>query len=107
MAKKTVIPTLGRHAANGQARVSIAGRHVYLGKHGSPEAEVKCRRLIAELKAARAVPLPSHGPGCVSTLDALNVASAQSHGLGLSVSERRRKSQLRSGERKCTFPSPG
>ena len=38
MAKKTVILTLGRHAASGQARVSIAGRHVYLGKYGSPEA---------------------------------------------------------------------
>lgn len=56
MPRPVRVSSLGRHAATGQARVLINGRHVYLGKYGSPEAEEKYRRLVAEWLAAGRMP---------------------------------------------------
>lgn len=58
MSRNPLVPSLGKHAATGQARVLIRGRHVYLGRHGSPEAEEKYHRLVAELLAGS--PAPGH-----------------------------------------------
>ncbi len=57
------IPSYGRHKASGQAVVCINGRHVYLGKYGTPESYEKYHRLIAECfpkgQNLPAPPLPS------------------------------------------------
>ena len=42
------IPSYRLHKPSGQARVFIDRRHIYLGKHGSPESWEKHNRLIAE-----------------------------------------------------------
>jgi hypothetical protein len=42
------IPKLGLHKASGQAIVVIDGRDVYLGKHGTPEAQQRYDRIIGE-----------------------------------------------------------
>ena len=44
---KPRIPKLRRHSA-GLAFVQLAGRRIYIGKHGSSEAEEKYHRLLAE-----------------------------------------------------------
>jgi len=57
------VPAYGLHRPTGQARVIIDGRHVYLGKHGSPESWEKYHRLIAERLACPGVaasPAPPH-----------------------------------------------
>ncbi|HEX6987226.1 MAG TPA: site-specific integrase [Planctomycetaceae bacterium] len=60
MPRKVHVPSLRLHAPTGQARVLIRGRHVYLGRYGSPEAEEKYRRLVAEYLATGGVtPAPS------------------------------------------------
>ncbi len=46
------IPVYGLHKARGQARVILDGRHIYLGRYGSPESHDKYDRLIAEYLAA-------------------------------------------------------
>jgi hypothetical protein len=42
------IPTLGTHKATGQAVVRLNGQDVYCGKAGTPEAQAKYDRVIAE-----------------------------------------------------------
>ncbi len=42
------IPAYKLHKASGQARVIIDGRHVYLGRYGSPESHEEYGRVIAE-----------------------------------------------------------
>ena len=42
------VPSLTLHKPSGQARVRLGGRDHYLGPFGSPEAEEKYRRLVAE-----------------------------------------------------------
>lgn len=59
MPRKFHVPTLRRHAATGQARVLIRRRHLYLGQYGSPEAEEKYRRIVAEYLASGGVTTPS------------------------------------------------
>lgn len=69
------IPVLGRHAASGQARVRIDGRDFYLGKHGTPEAEERYRRLIAEwLSTNRTSARPSEQPQQSLTINELVLA---------------------------------
>ena len=50
------VPKLCLHKGTGQARVLLKGRHVYLGKHGTPEADEKYRRIVAEFLRTDAVP---------------------------------------------------
>ena len=59
MSRPRRILKLGHHRASGQARVLIDGRHVYLGKYGSAEAEEKYRRIIAEYVTSAGATMPS------------------------------------------------
>lgn len=42
------VPKLRHHKATGRAVVTLDGRHVYLGRYGTPEADAEYRRVIAE-----------------------------------------------------------
>jgi integrase len=42
------IPAYRLHKASGQARVILAGRHVYLGQHGSPKSHERYAQVVAE-----------------------------------------------------------
>jgi len=46
--KQPRIPKLSLHKASGQALVRINGRSIYLGRFGTPEAEERYNRIIAE-----------------------------------------------------------
>ncbi|MFN7814300.1 MAG: hypothetical protein ACK5SI_16780, partial [Planctomycetia bacterium] len=46
------VPSLRLHRASGQAVVTIRGRDIYCGKHGSPESAEHYRRVIADLVAS-------------------------------------------------------
>lgn len=46
-------PKLRHHKPSGQAVVTIDGRHIYLGAHGSAEAEARYRSLVADWMARR------------------------------------------------------
>lgn len=48
MPRKTSVPSYRLHKASGQARTIVNGRHVYLGKFGSPESRQKYARILAE-----------------------------------------------------------
>ena len=41
-------PSYRLHKATGQAVVTLNGRDLYLGKHGTPASRIACDRLIAE-----------------------------------------------------------
>jgi hypothetical protein len=41
-------PSYRLHSSDGRAVVTIDGRDVYLGKHGSPESKAEYDRIIAE-----------------------------------------------------------
>ncbi len=56
MPRRPRVPKLCLHKPTGQARVLLKGRHVYLGKHGTPEADEKYRRIVAEFLRTDAVP---------------------------------------------------
>src|SRR5947207_3369969 len=53
--KSRRIPSLGVHAATGQARVVIEGRTLYLGRAG-PEANERYRQLLATWLATGKLP---------------------------------------------------
>ncbi|HEV3003572.1 MAG TPA: site-specific integrase, partial [Pirellulales bacterium] len=57
MPKSNSVPGYKLHKPTGQARVIIAGRHIYLGKYGTPESKEKYARLLAE-HAANPTALP-------------------------------------------------
>jgi integrase len=59
--RKRRIPSLCLHKATGQAVVRLSGKDVYCGLHGTPEAQEKYDRLIAEwlLTGQQASPPPS------------------------------------------------
>lgn len=61
MPQKVRVPALVHHRPTGQARVRFAGRDHYLGRYGTPEAEERYRRLVAELLVT-GDPLPSTRP---------------------------------------------
>ena len=52
MPKKPRIPKYSLHKPSGRARVIIDGRHIFLGKYGSPESHEKYRAIVAELAIA-------------------------------------------------------
>lgn len=52
----TKFPKLTHHKPTGQARVRLRGRDVYCGVWGTPEAEAKYRRVLADYIAAGIVP---------------------------------------------------
>ena len=42
------IPSYRRHKATGQAVVTLAGKDVYLGKHGTKDSKAEYGRIVAE-----------------------------------------------------------
>jgi hypothetical protein len=50
------LPALTHHKPSGRARVRIKGRDFWLGKWGTPEAEERYRRVVAEYVATDKVP---------------------------------------------------
>lgn len=64
MPKPTVrVPSLVHHKPSGRARVRIAGRDIWLGKWGAPEADERYRRVVAEYLSTGATPSPSRPAG--------------------------------------------
>jgi integrase len=53
MAKFKSVPKYCLHRSSGQARVIIDGRHVYLGKFGSPESKSAYSRIVSERFSAQ------------------------------------------------------
>ena len=56
MPRKSSVPSYRLHKASGQARTIVNGRHVYLGKYGSPESRIEYARVLAEHSASPVVP---------------------------------------------------
>ena len=54
MSRRPSVPSYGLHKASGQARVTIGGRTIYLGKYGSPESHEQYAREIARIAAVPA-----------------------------------------------------
>lgn len=48
MPRKSAVPAYRLHKASGQARTIVNGRHIYLGKYGSPESRQQYARILAE-----------------------------------------------------------
>jgi hypothetical protein len=63
MSKARRVPSYGLHKATGQARVIINGKHIYLGKFGSPSSHAEYHRLVAESFASGT---PCTGPTILS-----------------------------------------
>jgi integrase len=53
------VPKYRRHRGSGQAVVTLAGREVYLGRHGTPKSRQAYRRILAEFMAAGGRPPPA------------------------------------------------
>jgi hypothetical protein len=70
MPKTNSQPKYSRHKASGQARVTIRGRHHYLGLYGSPESHTKYAQLIAgwQPDAPPAIPITLPGQLTVNEL---------------------------------------
>ncbi len=77
MSKQSKIPSYKLHKASGQARVIINGKHIYLGKFGSPESRRKYAKLLDqfyEREADRGLSPPNQASRCSSrelTIDEL------------------------------------
>lgn len=56
MPRKSSVPSYRLHKASGQARTIVNGRHIYLGKFGSPESRQKYARILAETALPAGVP---------------------------------------------------
>ncbi len=56
MPRKSSVPSYRLHKASGQARTIVNGRHVYLGKFGSPESRQQYARILAEAALPASVP---------------------------------------------------
>lgn len=48
MQRKSSVPSYRLHKASGQARTIVNGRHIYLGRFGSPESRQQYARILAE-----------------------------------------------------------
>ncbi|MDA0919238.1 MAG: recombinase XerD, partial [Planctomycetota bacterium] len=58
MPRKSPVPSYRLHKASGQARTIVNGRHIYLGKYGSPESRQQYARLLAEAALPAGAPAP-------------------------------------------------
>ncbi len=62
MPRKTQVPSYRLHKASGQARTIVNGRHIYLGKYGSPEIRKEYAHILAEYSASPIVAAQSQQP---------------------------------------------
>ena len=58
MPRKSSVPSYRLHKASGQARTIVNGRHIYLGKYGSPESREQYARILAEAALPAGIPSP-------------------------------------------------
>jgi hypothetical protein len=57
------LPTYRKHKVSGQAVVTIGGKDIYLGAHGTKASKIEYDRIIADyLAAGRRLPVASHDP---------------------------------------------
>jgi integrase len=56
MPRKSSVPSYRLHKASGQARTIVDGRHIYLGKYGSPESRQQYARILAEVALPAGIP---------------------------------------------------
>lgn len=56
------VPKYRLHKTWGLAVVRLAGRDIYLGKHGTPESQAEYKRVIGEWLASSQAPLPTPSP---------------------------------------------
>ena len=63
-------PKYRHHKAKNLAVVTIRGRDIYLGKHGSPESQQEYRRLVAEYFQTGTVPR-AHAEASVSVVEVI------------------------------------
>ena len=63
------VPSLQHHKASGRARVWIKGRDYWLGKWGSPEAQLAYNRLIGEYLATGRIDSTRPDPGAASVAE--------------------------------------
>ncbi len=61
--RKSDVPAKTHHKASGQARVRIDGKDHYLGSWGSPEADERYKRIVAEFLTTGKPPEPSRPAG--------------------------------------------
>jgi integrase len=59
MPRKSSVPSYRLHKASGQARTIVNGRHIYLGKFGSPESREQYARILAETALPAGIPSPN------------------------------------------------
>jgi len=59
MPRKSSVPSYRLHKASGQARTIVNGRHIYLGKYGSPESREQYARILAEAVLPAGTPSPN------------------------------------------------
>ena len=76
MSRRTVgsVPSFVHHTTSNRARVRINGRDYWLGKWGSPEAQLAYDRLITEFLATRRV--VSHANAVTATVSPASVRVA-------------------------------
>jgi integrase len=58
MPRKSSVPSYRLHKASGQARTIVNGRHIYLGKYGSPESREQYARILVEAALPAGTPSP-------------------------------------------------
>lgn len=65
------VPKYGFHKGSGQALVEIAGRRIYLGRHGSVESREAYRRAVASVLSPTPAPVEATEPLTTLTVNAL------------------------------------
>ena len=75
MPRKSSVPSYRLHKASGQARTIVNGRHIYLGKYGSPESRQQYARILAEAALPAGTPSPDRSDSQRLLVSELLVAS--------------------------------
>jgi len=70
------VPSYRLHRSDGRAVVTIAGRDIYLGQHGTAESRAEYQRVLGEWLTHRVVPKPAQG-GAQVTINELVLAYFQ------------------------------
>lgn len=65
------VPKYRKHAASGQARVTLSGRTYYLGRYRSPESEAEYKRVVSEWLAIGCRPVGPQ-PGQLTVIEVLD-----------------------------------
>jgi hypothetical protein len=85
MPRKSSVPSYRLHKASGQARTIVNGRHVYLGKYGSPESRQQYARILAEAALPAVARRVKKTPVASKLIDNQGLASEVSLEFGLAT----------------------